>query len=170
MSTLEKKVKRGEVYYVRSFPTHGHEQRSGRPAVIISNNENNAHSDVVEICYLTLKEKPSMPTHVKIDVGPCINSTILCEQITSVAVDKLGDYMCFLPDNIMDEVDLALAISAGLEHLFDLKVESIPDSRIKKENKTLKARVKELENSQADAEMYKRMYNELLDRFIGGKK
>lgn len=109
-----RKFMRGEIYYIYSFPTVGHEQRSGRPAVIVSNNENNANSGVLEVCYLTLKEKPKMPTHVMIDRGPCMNSTILCEQVTSVAVDKVGDYMCQIPEHLEEELDRALRVSLGL--------------------------------------------------------
>lgn len=114
MSTLTKKPMRGDIYYIKNFPTCGSEQRSGRPAVIVSNNENNAHSEVVEICYLTLKEKTPLPTHIFIDRGPCINSTVLCEQITSVSLDRVGDYMCRIPEELEVELDKALFASLAL--------------------------------------------------------
>lgn len=189
-----RKFMRGEIYYIYSFPTVGHEQRSGRPAVIVSNNENNASSGVLEICYLTLKEKPKMPTHVMIDRGPCMNSTILCEQVTSVAIDKVGDYMCRIPEHLEGELDRALRVSLGLTPA--LKAEPIsghdrdPDS-YKVENQSLKhenehiyrelnAALKELElvknanstikencaSAIKKAEMYERMYNDLLDRLV----
>lgn len=189
-----RKFMRGEIYYIYSFPTVGHEQRSGRPAVIVSNNENNASSGVLEICYLTLKEKPKMPTHVMIDIGPCMNSTILCEQVTSVAVDKVGDYMCRIPEHLEEELDRALRVSLGLapalvsDHTSggerDLESYKVENQSLKHENKhiydELNKALKELElvknaNStvkenavsyKRQAEMYERMYNDLIDRLV----
>ena len=59
--------KRGEIYYVESgFSTTVSEQRPGRPAVIVSNDKNNAHSTTVEVVYLTTQPKADLPTHVLI--------------------------------------------------------------------------------------------------------
>lgn len=42
-------MKRGQIYYVRSnYREEGSEQRGGRPAVIVSNDKNNAKSNTVE--------------------------------------------------------------------------------------------------------------------------
>lgn len=47
-------LRRGEIYYVEPFyPTTGSEQRPGRPAIIVSNNLNNEHSNVVGVVYMT---------------------------------------------------------------------------------------------------------------------
>ena len=42
-------------------------KEGGRPAVIVSNDVCNEHSRVVEVVFLTTKEKPPLPTHVKIN-------------------------------------------------------------------------------------------------------
>ena len=47
-------INRGDVFYVNRSETIGSEQRSGRPAIIVSNPECNEHSPVVEVVYLTL--------------------------------------------------------------------------------------------------------------------
>lgn len=206
MSTLTRKLMRGEIYYIKNFPTHGSEQRSGRPAVIVSNNENNAHSEVVEICYLTLKKKNPLPTHIFIDSGPCINSTVLCEQITSVSVDKIGDYMCRIPEHLEEALDNALGASLALlpvvpvvkvdpktASAYQLTPQSVMDEltalknenmALKHENSSLTERLrltedaneslkrtpaglaKQLKEAESEAEMYKRMCNELLDKLI----
>lgn len=49
-------IKRGEIYYIepsKTLQTTGSEQRPNRPGVVVSNNENNEHSSIVEIVYLT---------------------------------------------------------------------------------------------------------------------
>ena len=188
MSTSTRKFMRGEIYYVYSFPTCGHEQRSGRPAVIVSNNENNAHSEVVEVCYLTLKEKTPLPTHITINQGPCINSTILCEQITSVAVDRIGDYMCRIPEELEEALNKALMASLNLLPILKVTsisghevLEKVPDevmaelTALKHENKALMEELRLAKDAnttikekfvsvQSKSDMFERMYNDLLDR------
>lgn len=175
-------INRGEVFYITSkYDTVGSEQRSGRPAVVVSNNLNNEHSECIEICYLTLQDKKPLPTHIKVDRGPCINSTILCEQITTISKERIGDFMCRLPDDIMDAVDKALTISLGIDYLFDgsapVNISTAPDDKdaqikelIYRLNCTMKelAAAKEANETikeKADkAVMYEQMYKDLLDR------
>lgn len=113
------RISRGEVFYIISRPAVGSEQKSGRPAVVVSNNMCNEFSPCVEICYLTLQEKNKLPTHVFVDRGPCINSTILCEQVTTISKERIGEYMCILPDDIMDAVDKAIIVSLGLDYIIE---------------------------------------------------
>lgn len=72
-------MKRGQIYYVRSnYREEGSEQRGGRPAVIVSNDKNNANSNTVEVVYMTTKPKTDLPTHVYIE-SALRPSTLLCE-------------------------------------------------------------------------------------------
>ena len=185
--SLSKKVMRGEIYYIRQFPTTGSEQRSGRPAIIVSSNENNEHSSVYEVCYLTLQDKPNLPTHVYVDRGPCVRSTILCEQICSVSEEKLGDYLCRIPESLEDELNNALRVSLGLsfesassssdsiadeivalKHHLDVTKQELDIAKNANEaiKNTAISTKKELESALARAEMFENMYNTLLDKLI----
>ena len=196
MSTSTRKFMRGEIYYIYNFPTCGHEQRSGRPAIIVSNNEINAHAEVVEVVYLTLKDKTKLPTHIFIDSGPCINSTVLCEQITSVSTERVGDYMCRIPEHLEEALDKAIMASLSLlptvkvdpktASAYQVTPQSVMDelTALKHENaklmdelrlaKDANATLKEkcalssanVTVSKNKADMYERMYNDLLDRLI----
>ena len=108
-------MKRGEIYYVNKsgFET-GSEQFSGRPAIIVSNEKCNEHSEVVEVVYLTTKPKNDLPTHVEIR-STAKPSIALCEQISSVSVLRIGERIgtCTVSEMLM--IDTALAISIGLE-------------------------------------------------------
>ena len=177
-------INRGEVFYITSkYNTVGSEQRSGRPAVVVSNNRNNEHSECIEICYLTLQDKKPLPTHIKVDRGQCINSTILCEQITTISKERVGDYICRLPDDIMDAVDKALTISLGIEYLTEnteskeVRPASIVDEKdacikeltyrldkTKAELELAKEANESIKEKAAKAVMYEQMYNDLLDR------
>ena len=104
---------RGDIYYINKFESVGSEQFSGRPAIIVSNNKNNATSEVVEIVYLTTQPKSDLPTHVTIR-SLDKTSIAICEQITSISKQRIGDYIGRCTVDEMSMLDLALKISLGI--------------------------------------------------------
>lgn len=107
--------KRGEIYYVEnSFYTTGSEQRPGLPAVIVSNDKNNAHSTTVEVVYLTTQPKADLPTHVLIR-SLSRESTAICEQITTVATERIGDCKGRVTDAEMMNIEIAMLVSLDLQ-------------------------------------------------------
>ena len=109
-------MKRGEIYYIEStYSESGNEQQSGRPAVIVSNDLCNTHSAVVEVVYLTSQPKKDLPTHVQTRSAHIVPSTILCEQVNSISKTRIGTYVGELTKAELAAVDVALAISLGLE-------------------------------------------------------
>ena len=47
-------IRRGEIFYIaRGGATNGSEQFADRPAVVVSNDENNNPSGVIEVVYMT---------------------------------------------------------------------------------------------------------------------
>ena len=108
-------MKRGQIYYIESNHQEiGSEQRAGRHAVIVSNDKNNENSTTVEVVYMTTQPKNDLSTHVFIrsSLRP---STVLCEQIYSVSTERLGTYIGELTDRELQELDIALSISLGLD-------------------------------------------------------
>ena len=106
-------MNRGEIYWVKCAAACGSEMRKDRPALIVSNELCNKHSPVVEIVYLTTKEKKPLPTHVETYRGGR-KQTVLCEQIQSVSKERIGERLWRLDQEEMKEVDRALAVSLGL--------------------------------------------------------
>lgn len=104
---------RGDIYYVDAYPTVGHEQQPGRPAVIVSNDKNNEHSSVLEMVYLTTAAKTSLPTHVTICSAPRV-STVLCEQVHSIDTSRVKDFCGRCTEQELQAIDMALLISLGL--------------------------------------------------------
>lgn len=54
-------IRRGEIFYIaRGGATNGSEQFADRPAVVVSNDENNKHSGVIEVVYMddTTENRP----------------------------------------------------------------------------------------------------------------
>lgn len=107
-------IKRGDIYYIESgYATVGSEQRPGRPAIVVSNDRNNEHSSTLEVVYLTTQPKHDLPTHVTIR-STSRESTALCEQITSVAFERFGDYHGRITEQELRRIETAMMISLGL--------------------------------------------------------
>lgn len=107
-------IRRGDIFYVRKGGyAYGSEQDQGRPAVIVSNDTGNYHSNIVEVVYLTTQEKKPLPTHV--DIMCKVPSTALCEQITNVSQERLGEYVRSCTVEEMDAIDRALMILLGID-------------------------------------------------------
>lgn len=84
-----------------------------RPGIIVSNDVGNKHAPIVEVVYLTSREKKLMPTHVRIKSSP-IPSIALCEQIETVYKKRIGKYLAKATMDEMKQIDKALAVSIGL--------------------------------------------------------
>ena len=106
---MERKIKRGDIYYANLNPVIGSEQGGTRPVLIISNDVGNKYSPTVIVAPITsrIHTKAKLPTHTLINdfEGLDKNSIIL----------RLKQYLGMIPDNIVARVDKALAISVALE-------------------------------------------------------
>ena len=87
---------------------------AGRPAVIVSNNIGNEHSDILEVVFFTSQLKIELPTHVTITSTPK-ESTALCEQVTTVSADRVGKFITRLSEAEMRKVDAALRVSLDID-------------------------------------------------------
>ena len=107
-------MKRGDIFYIaRGGGTTGSEQYADRPAIVVSNNECNKHSSVIEVVYITTQPKADLPTHVTISSTGRI-STALCEQVSSISTDRVNNYIGQVTDQEMENIDIALMISLGI--------------------------------------------------------
>lgn len=156
--------KRGEIYYIESYYTTGSEQRAGRPAVIVSNDRNNEHSATVEVVYLTTQPKHDLPTHVTVR-GTGRDSIALCEQVSTVAVERVGEFCGECNKQEMVAIETALMIS------LDLSMSSGTQEKVVEVIKEVPMavdtdRVVELQNkltaTNAQLEILQKMYNDLL--------
>lgn len=145
-------IRRGDIWYIEKGYSTGSEQRSGRPAIIVSNDTNNQHSATVEVVYLTTQPKTDLPTHVQIN-SLSRESTTICEQITTVAVERLGNYHGHVTNEEMQELNNAMLISLGMQNADVLEPQEI-ESR--------------LAEAEAKCRVLQDMYDTLLDKVIRG--
>lgn len=110
-------MKRGDIYYINKgeAPEIGCEMHSGRPAIILGMPYG---ARIVNAVYLTTQPRQDLPTHVRINSSK-YQSTALCEQITSVSSERVGDYMGHCSDREMQMVDVALQIALGIDPTAD---------------------------------------------------
>lgn len=109
----ENEYHRGEIFFINEGESSGSEQGGARPGIIVSNDIGNKHAPIVEVVYLTSREKKMMPTHVRIKSSP-IPSIALCEQIETVYKKRIGKYLAKATMDEMKRIDKALAVSIGL--------------------------------------------------------
>ena len=160
-------IKRGDIWYVSKDNYTGCERAAGRPAIIVSNEKNNACSETVEVVYLTTQPKKDLPTHVLIRSSER-ESTALCEQITTVSVDRLLGYKGHLTPAEM--ISLELEVGKPVEKIVEVtkEVPVIRDVKVSTpaSNPNMAA---ELAAAKAKCEMLQTMYESLLNRVLAGK-
>lgn len=109
----DSKYYRGQIYYVYPKDYTGCEQGGGRPAVIVSNDVGNEYSRVVEVVFLTTREKKPLPTHVAINSAK-YPSTALCEQIDTVDKERIGGYINEVTQAELKNIEKALLVSLDI--------------------------------------------------------
>lgn len=100
-------TQRGDIFYIKGSENYKGGEKKNRPAVVVSNNANNRHSDRIEIVYLTTQPKADLPTHVTIRSTGTV-STALCESVNTVHEDRFENYAGKCTDQEMENIDIAL--------------------------------------------------------------
>ena len=110
-------VKRGDIYYADLKGSVGSEQGGVRPVVIVQNDKGNRHSNTVIAAPVSTRlSKPPIPTHVMIPSASLERSSmILLEQLRTLDKQRLGQWVCTLDKKTMEQIDVALKISLGID-------------------------------------------------------
>ena len=106
-------IKRGQVFLVNFDPTIGAEAKKTRPAVIVSNDINNAHSPIVSIAPVTSNVTRVYSFEVEIPPqkgGLHHHSKVMVNQTRAVDKVRIMRRLGTLPHKIMLEVDAALKL------------------------------------------------------------
>ena len=111
-------VKRGDIYYADLSPVVGSEQGGMRPVLIIQNDVGNKYSPTVIVAAITSRMgKTKLPTHIDVyadKAGVARNSVVLLEQLRTLDKRRLKEKMGHLEEDVMREIDTAIAVSLGL--------------------------------------------------------
>ncbi len=112
-------VKRGDIYYADLSPVVGSEQGGVRPVLIVQNDTGNKHSPTVIAAAITSQTgKARLPTHIDLaanSAGLPRDSIVLLEQVRTLDKKRLREHMGRVSDQVMHQVDGAIAVSFGLK-------------------------------------------------------
>ena len=182
-------IYRGDIFYIKKI-----NQDTGRPAVIVSNNNINESQNMVEVAYLVEKPNESLPTHAKVRCH--LPSTALCEQVVSVNKDRIDGFIRTCTDEEIERINKGLSISLGITESDDTMTEKLKElteslSEAQRINDGLRNRIKEETDKQqelekqlsqietentdetikvaAERDIYKDLYMKLTEKLIGDK-
>lgn len=107
-------IRRGDVYFIDCGEIVGSEQGGIRPAVVIQNNIGNRYSPTTIVAMITSSTKKHLPTHVPISKGVKEPSWVLLEQIRTVSIHRLRQYITTLDSSDMRRIDESLKTSLAI--------------------------------------------------------
>lgn len=149
-------VRRGDVYYINNNRgQRGNEIRKDRPGVIVSADFLNKHSGDVVVVFLTSQPKKDMSTHVTIRTTGRV-SEALCEQPTTISVERLNNRIGSVTDREMQQIDIALQIALKLDAGADTK-------NMSKINRGGASR-EQMIRLEAERDTYKKLYEDMICR------
>lgn len=180
---FERVVKRGQMYYIHKRPPFKESReldpKGGRPAIIVSRDEDNFMSGTVNVVYLTSEHNIRFlrDTQFKLTGGKMIRSVAKCEQIDTVDKQCLGDYIGDCNTEELDLLNKALCLSlnihAGVENSVErdkeVKAMQAYIDQITAENANLRKMCAGASNTdyKEEAERYKQMYQDLVRTLAG---
>lgn len=112
-------IRRGEIYWVQLDPTIGAEIKKTRPALVVSNDQNNQFSELVSVLPITSKASKIYPFEVLLEAGQggiTEKSKIKANQIRTVDKRRLSakPLGASLETDVMDRVAKAIKIHLEL--------------------------------------------------------
>lgn len=157
-------IMRGEIYWVDIPNAIGHELMKDRPAIIVSCDELNGNSPVVQVVYCSASPKKELPEHITIRSTEQI-STALCENVYTVDKSRIGRYVGRCTKREMEQVDIALPSGLGLaQYGLARRAEAPEPAEPVREVMEDGVAPMALIIAQTERDTYKRMYESLLAR------
>lgn len=191
---FERVVKRGQIYYIHKKPPYEGSReinpKNGRPAIIVSRDEDNYMSGTVMVVYLTSGSniRFQRETQFKLSAGKAIRSVAKCEQIATIDKQCIGDYICDISEEELFQLNKTLTVALDIDtQQADAKIRSelakereqhkMEVQMLYERNKDLEAQNallhKELDKRpcaealESEARMYKKLYSDLLKTLAG---
>jgi mRNA interferase MazF len=145
-------ILRGEVYWVCLDDSVGGEEKTGRPAVVVSANGVNDKQDAVVVAFIS-KQGFASATRPSIVDPKGERKRVLCDQLRTVDRSRLDRYMYTIEDSELIRVTGALASTL-----------CIPTTMTQKN--VAPAQNDELPALRAEIDMWKRMYSLVMDQLV----
>ena len=101
--------KRGEVYWVSLDPTQGDEIQKTRPALVISNDMGNEHTNIVIVAPITSNRSRVYQAETQAIIDGK-KAKIMLQQCRAIDKSRLGKKIDKMPKDVMQDVERALKI------------------------------------------------------------
>ncbi len=111
-------IKKGDIFLVNFDPTIGAEAKKTRPAVIVSNDINNANSPIISISPVTsnVSRVYSFEVQIPKNIGELDKkSKIMVNQTRAVDKIRLVKKIGTLPNDIVKQINIALILHYDLD-------------------------------------------------------
>jgi len=159
---IQRRVRRGDIFYI-SVPYHtGHETKKDRPGVIVSCNEINKSYGTVVAAFCSSSCSWDAPEHVRVHTTPR-PSVVMCEQIYTVDRTRLGEFLGRVTRQEQREIDVAILAGLGIA---DYDLASLQNAVRQEVRDEWKEQDKEaalaLARAEAERNIYRQMYESLL--------
>lgn len=155
---MNTEVRRGEIYCIEILYSTGHEMERNRPGIVVSCDELNRSSPVVNVVMCSASNNREMPEHITIRATP-VKSTALCEHIYTVDKSRLTKWIGCCSKKEMEAVDIGMMAGLGLAK-YDL-ARALEDED---EAQPVSVDTEALIIAQTERDTYKGLYERLIDR------
>ncbi|MBI5238996.1 MAG: type II toxin-antitoxin system PemK/MazF family toxin [Elusimicrobia bacterium] len=111
-------MRRGEIYWTALDPTVGSEIRKTRPALVVSNDNNNLQARTVTVLPITSNLARIFPFEALLPAAACgikEDSKAKADQIRTLDKSRLRKAIGFAPPEVMARADYAMRLHLGLE-------------------------------------------------------
>lgn len=139
-------VERGQIYFVAQGKNYMSEEGNARPAIIVSNDKINYHTDRCMVVYTTRVDhdyRENVPVMVK-----GTQSYAICGNINTIHKDRLRDFVGKVTEEEMKTIEEAMRYGLGIE---EEEQENTDDS--------IEARCRKAEQNAA---LYKELFEQVL--------
>lgn len=106
-------IKRGDVWLVNLNPTLGSEMSKERPAIVVSNNVNNLHSDVITVIPCSSKTDKVYPVEVIITEMK-YPSKALCDQIRAISRERFIKKLAEIEARTLAQIEQGILLHLGI--------------------------------------------------------
>lgn len=163
MAELERNIKRGNVYWIRSTDDWNiTASPMGRPAVVVSSDFGNQNGSNINVVFTTTGGKPmSCNVPITSTQKPCL---AMCNKVATISKEQIGNILAVLSAEEMQAIDETLALCLGLTlHKRDV------DEALEAEKARVAGLEEELMAKRIEIAMVEKMYDKALEMLAGLK-